>query len=218
MINMKNMKKFLIIIVSLLLVTSMTSGCLGKYLDNPRIKDATPEYDESDMYEITEVDVFSIEGINSKQITIFGIKLGGSREKVIELIGEPDINTKFVDSENLEYRERLFLKHIGLLVHLDENVVTRITIKIPFNKFLKGETIIMHDKRDVYEMFGKPDKLEQGSFFTQYSFYEMGLEIFVKGTVMNGFSLVEPKAGRETVYEDKSHLLEKEEVEIETEE
>ena len=74
-------------------------------------------------------------------------------------------------------------------------ILTRITIKQPFNKFLKGETKIDHTKEEIYAMFGNPDS----SRYVQYSsstgrayrlmnYMSRNMEIILLGEDQNGFS------------------------------
>jgi len=155
-------------------------------------------------YEITEVDVFSIEGVKSTQISIFGVKLGDSAAEVINKIGNPDLMIDYTvtgqDSINFEYREALNMTGIGLLINFQEGKVHRITIKKPFNKYLHGKTFINHTKEDIYfDVFGTPYGQKLLTFFTVSYYPERGLEVFVEGKNMNGFSLVQPKARNEVI-------------------
>jgi len=172
----------------------------------------TPHPDVSEepkeIVEITEVDIFPLDGKTGEDISVLGVKLGDTKEDVKEKIGLPDLEVTYPISTNWEYRESLTLDSIGLLIHFEYGEVTRITIKTPFNKFLHGETVINYDKYDIYRMFGKPDEMRLLSFFTQYTYYTKGFEVFQSRKIVNGFSLipVQLEKARDSVI-DKSIIL-----------
>lgn len=161
-----------------------------------------------EIVEITEVDIFPLNGKTSEDISVLGIKIGDTKKGVEEKIGLPDLQVTYPTTTNWEYREALTLDSVGLLIHFEYDEVTRITIKVPFNKFLHGETIINHNKYDIYRMFGKPDELRLLSFFTQHTYYTKGFEVFQSRKIMNGFSLipVQPEKARDS-FIDKSIIL-----------
>jgi len=158
--------------------------------------------------EITAHDIFPLGNKTSEDISVLGIALGDTKAEVIDKIGLPDLETAYPISANWEYREGLLLDRVGLLIHFDNDVVTRITIKEPFNKYLHGETVINHDKADIFRMFGKPDESKLLSYFTQYTYYGKGFEVFQSRKRMNGFSLipVQPDKVRNSVI-DPSIIL-----------
>ncbi len=150
------------------------------------------------VYEITEVDVLSIEGIKSTQISVFGIRLGDSAAEVMKNIGNPNLITDYTaagqDSINFEYKEKLNMTGTGLLINFENGKAQRITFKKPFNKYLHGKTVINHTKEDVYfDVFGTPYGQKLLTFFTVSYYPEQGFEVFVEGKEMNGFSLVQPR-------------------------
>lgn len=184
---------FLALLISILL---LTSGCLGKALQeqNKNILDTKPK--ATGKYELTKVDLFAEKDWKGTDVAIFGVTLGDSKEAVIEKIGLPDNQITYPgsNSTNFEYSKQLTTPRVGLLIHFDDNEVTRMTVKIPFNRFLVGSTKIKEQtKSNMFALLGRPSRLKLLSFFTQYEFHEKGIEIFMDGKELNGFSFVYPK-------------------------
>ncbi len=165
---------------------------------------------QRDLLEITAYDIFPLGNRTGEDISVFGVVLGDTKAQVIDKIGLPDLETTYPQSTNWEYREGLLLDRVGLLIHFDNDVVMRITIKDPFNKYLHGETVIDHNKADIFRLFGKPDESKLLSFFTQYSYYGKGFEVFQSRKRMNGFSLipVQPDKVRNSVIDPSIVLKE----------
>ena len=151
----------------------------------------TGRSNNKEKYEITEIDIVSIirneEELSSDQITILGIKLGDSEEEVEKKIGKPDIrNTDYqLDNIiNLEYSSQLGLNGTGIIIHLEDSEVTRMTILKPFNEKLVGLTKLGKSKEEIYAYFGKPDSIDRmvkGSRVEFKTFvYTNGIEVLLK--------------------------------------
>ncbi len=168
-----------------------------------------PSEPQRNLIEITAYDIFPLGEKTSEDISVFDVALGSTQAEVIGKIGLPDLETTYPMSANWEYREGLLLDSVGLLIHFDNGIVTRITIKESFNKYLHGEAVIDHDKADIFRLFGKPDESKLLSYFTQYTYYGKGFEVFQSRKIMNGFSLipVQPDKVRKSVI-DPSIILE----------
>ena len=105
-------------IVVLLVSTIFLSGCLQ--LDEEKIK-------RQPTYELTKQDILFKEGWTSEDISIFNIGLGDSMAEAIEKLGLPDLRTDYPGgSTNFEYRDSLMVDNIALLIHFDNETVTRI--------------------------------------------------------------------------------------------
>jgi hypothetical protein len=181
-------RRGIIFMVVVLLV--LLPGCLRlDYTEDASSKKNTAKY------EITKIDIFSLENPwTSKEVSVFGVQLGDTKEDVVEKIGLPDLRTDYTDSSNWEYSKGLAMPKIGLLFHFIGEKLVRITFKASFNRFLSGKTKIGSlDKEAIYREFRAPSKLQLLTFFTMYTYEEKGLEIFLNGRKMNGFSLVSPQ-------------------------
>jgi len=148
-------------------------------------------------YEITKTDIFSLEDFNANEISVKGVKVGDRLSDVIDIIGTPDLRTDFdVGVSTLEYSKKIGLDKTGLIITSDNDVVTSITIREPFDEFLLGKTKTNYTKDKIYGMFGIPDKtiftpIEEGSFIVirimRYS--SKGIEFIIRKENVIGFSL-----------------------------
>lgn len=147
-------------------------------------------------YELTKVDVFAAENLHGDQVTVFDVGLGAEAPEVLEKIGPPDRISSFDDDKiiNYEYSERLGLEGTGLMLRFVNGKVDKILIKKPFNKYLHGETIIDHEKEDIYfRMLGKPEKQKVVPFFRVFCYTERGMEVTLE-TDVNGYAFTYPGA------------------------
>ncbi len=192
-------RKYLLV-VALVFSLLFLSGCAQKFLDKRSEAFIPPS---TGKYEITKVDLFSEKDWRGTDVAVFGVVLGDSKEAVIEKLGLPDKEISYLggNATNLEYSKQLTIAQTGLLIHLDNNKVTRMTFKKPFNRFLVGETQITNQtKQWFFNHLGKPSRLKLLTFFTQYEYHEKGLEVFLDGKELNGFSIVYPKR-------EESHIV-----------
>lgn len=189
-----------IFIVAFIFSLLLVSGCAQKLLDK-RTEEVIPQ--STGKYEITKVDIFSESDWRGTDIAVLGVVLGDSKEAVIEKLGLPDKEIQYLggNATNLEYSKQLTIAQVGILIHLDNNKVTRMTFKKPFNRFLVGDTQITNQtKQWLFNHMGKPSRLKLLTFFTQYEYHERGLEVFLDGKELNGFSIVYPKR-------EESHIV-----------
>lgn len=150
----------------------------------------------STMYELTDVDVLSIPNLHASQISVKGVALGDSLEFVIEKLGYPDSQQIFPPNiVNVEFGEKLGLSGTGIIVHVVDDKVTRITLKKPFNEFLVGKTKIGASKTKLFSLLGTPDSIEkvpvtQGSAFLMrvYTYKESSLQIVIHKQNQNALS------------------------------
>ena len=149
-------------------------------------------------YEITETDILSLNKIvHAKQITVKGVVLGDTLETVIEKIGYPDSQTLYPPSIiNIEYGKKFDLEETGLILHLVSNKVTKITLKEPFNEFLKGKTKVAHTKTSIFNLLGTPDgvkkipvKKDSALVMSVYSYERRGIEVVIRKQQQNALVL-----------------------------
>src|SRR3989344_2580913 len=149
--------------------------------------------------EITETDLFSMPKYHSLNVTVLGIRLGNTEEQVMTTLGKPDTINTYQDQTgeiaNFEYKTLLGTEKIGLVVHLENGIVERITFKQPFNKYLKGKTRIVpeYGKEELFNLFGKPTSKRVMKPFQIYNYEDRGLEILFHEEGWDGFTLVRPK-------------------------
>ena len=127
---------------------------------------------DSGKLDLAKVDAFSKNpALTSQDISVMGVKLGDLPETVYDRLGKPDIATPYEPNIlNLEYSKSLDMQDIGLLIHFEAGIVTRITIMAPFNKYLKGSTKIQYDKEELFRKFGNPSESKLGYPFKEYDY------------------------------------------------
>lgn len=133
--------------------------------------------------EITTSDVFANK-ILSKDIEFFGIKLGDSIADVRNEMGKPDYENKYQGNVvNLEYE---YNGEVGILFHIESGVLTSITLKESFNKYLEGTTRIQYSKDDMLRKFGSADKVESLYPYRIYIYDDMGVKFIIDRDQQNG--------------------------------
>lgn len=146
-------------------------------------------------YDVTEVDIFSLQDIDGREVGVKGVTLGMDLEEVREKIGFPDVERTFPpDIINWEYGEGIGLGKIGLVIHFRNNIVEKIVVREPFNKFLIGKTQINHTKEDIYFLLGTPDKIDfvpveenSAKAMRVYTYPEKHIQVLIEGGIQNGF-------------------------------
>ena len=141
-------------------------------------------------YELTKNDVFSIPNFDVTKISVFGVQLGDSYKIVMDKMGKPDVQQLHPpNTVNWEYNKKIETDETGLLIHMDSGIVTSITIKKPFNKYLTGESKVEGEKTDIYRKFGKPDRLEVKYPFTYYYYDNKGFDVIADAGKINGYTI-----------------------------
>ncbi|MBI1969176.1 hypothetical protein HYS48_00650 [Candidatus Woesearchaeota archaeon] len=173
------------VLACLLLALFLIGGCdiVGRGAEDPR------------KYELTEVDVFSEDKeFKGTQVTVLGVGLGDSSALVEQRLGKPDTMYEFQGTTlfNYEYSKALGLNGTGLTLQVRDGVVNKITVKKPFNKYLKGKTFINHVKEDIYfDLLGVPDRQKVIPFFRIFCYDERGIEVYLE-TDVNGYGFTYP--------------------------
>ncbi len=164
-------------------------------------------------YEIAEHDVFTLTmgNFTSTEISFFSVMLGDSYEELLERLGIPD--TIFMPADesykNLEYRKKIGISGLesGLTFHLENNTVTRITVKPNFDKYLHGNTSIGTDKQTIYTVLDLPDYT---SFVTSYrvlNYVEKGVEVYLRTNQVDRMSFTLPKEFKGVEYVTATKLV-----------
>jgi len=150
--------------------------------------------------EITENDIFSLEKFSYKDISVKGVMLGDRPDEVVKKIGYPNHQSVYQPNiVNMEYSTNLGMNKTGLILHFENKFLTRITIKEPFNIYLKGKTKINYTKDEMYMMFGKPDDIKfvpispnNVLVYRLYVYLDKGLEFIIRKNKQNGFTFFIP--------------------------
>ena len=174
----------------ILLAAIMISMTLIPQKQKTEVQQPGPE-----TFEIEENDIVGLD-FQAGQITIKGVRLGDTVEQVIEKIGYPDSQASPAPSiSNVEYSKRIGLDDTGLIIHFNNGIAKRITLRAPFNKYLIGNTTISHTKDEVYRLYGKPDEIKhipvsQNSpiVYRSMLYKSKGLEVLLRGGNQIGLS------------------------------
>ena len=148
-------------------------------------------------YELTETDIFSLENFNANDISVMGVKVGDRTQQLLKVLGTPDLRSDFDGViSTLEYSKAIGLNSTGLIISSEHGIVTAITVREPFSKFLKGKTKPDYTKQEVYAMYGIPDKtifmpIEEGSFIVirVMRYLDRGIDFIIRKDNAIGFSL-----------------------------
>ncbi len=150
-------------------------------------------------YEIAEHDVFTLSmgNFTSAEISFLGIMLGDSYEYVLEGLGIPDVLFIPADEsyKNMEYRDKIGIggELSGISFHLENDTVTRITVKSPFNKYLQGNTSTGIDKEVIYYLLDVPDYQDFVSVLRVFHYVEKGADIYFRNRYVDRMSFYMPK-------------------------
>lgn len=111
--------------------------------------------------EVTETDIFSIQELDGKNVSVKGVMVGMTKDKAIEALGFPDKEYIIVDNaRNLEFGTSLGLTEPGIIVQVIGDIITKITLKPAFNEYLHGDTKISRTKQDILLSLGAPKEVK----------------------------------------------------------
>lgn len=166
-------------------------------------------------YEIARDNIFNITKGNftSTQVSFFGVMLGDSYEQVIARLGNP--NTEFTAEDksyiNMDYTQRIGLadQEAGLTFHIENNTVTSIIVRLPFNKYLHGNTTLGQPKEEIYALLDVPDYQSFALNFRIFHYVEKGLELYLKADKADRMLFMFPKEFKGVKYITVTHVGEK---------
>lgn len=144
------------------------------------------------MYELTNTDVLRLMDdnlITSKQVTVFGIKLGDPPSALIKKMGAPQYIDDFGDVVNFKY-EAPNTNETIIIFHMVNDEIKRIVIREGMQQVLINESRLGMNLRNITDKFGKPDKTQDTIFVRTYSYDDLGLEINHRRKIMNSYAFV----------------------------
>ena len=134
--------------------------------------------------------------MNGKQVSLYGVRLGDTQEKVREELGNSD-NEEFYppDLTNWEYGKALNLKGTGIILQFKSGILIRMTFKAPFNNYLQGHTKIENTKDEVYGLLGAPSAIrhvqankESSRAYKIVTYASKNMEVILLSDKENGLS------------------------------
>jgi len=157
----------------------------------------TPRNDSK--YEIARDDVFTLSKGNftSTEISFLGVKLGDSYDEVVSRLGLPNMEFTPYDNsyKNLDYGKRLGINNPApaLSIHLENDSVTRITVKLPLRKYLQGNTSLGQPKEIIYALLDVPDYQSSITNYRVFHYVEKGLELYFPDRTVGIMSFILPE-------------------------
>lgn len=150
-------------------------------------------------YELAEDDVFSLsnENFSSDDISVFGVMLGDSYDKVIEIIGIPDTIEIASDQsyKNVQYRKKIGVSgsYAALSFNVKNDTVDKINIGPLFDKYLSGNTSFGVERSLMYSILGIPDYQDFVDSYRVYHYIEKGVDVYFRADKSAIYSFYEPK-------------------------
>ncbi|PIN69662.1 hypothetical protein COV93_04645, partial [Candidatus Woesearchaeota archaeon CG11_big_fil_rev_8_21_14_0_20_43_8] len=122
-------------------------------------------------------------------VSIDGIMLGDSMQQVLDRLGNADRFQTFPGNiVNLEYETIFDSEFTAMIIHLENDSITRMTVLPGFGSNLAGATRYGYKKEEVYKRFGQPDKMEPLNDYWVYYFDKYGIDVLMKNKVVIGYS------------------------------
>ena len=150
-------------------------------------------------HDLVDVDIYPAlmnESITSMELAVKGLMLNDTRNKAIKLFGDPDNFTRFEGEglviENLEFGKGWGNNRSGIVVHLENERVTRITVNRGFNYLLHGMTKVGKPNDEIFFSLGSSDSKEILGRFILLQYNDLGIEFITYRGDEIGLSLVSP--------------------------
>lgn len=187
-------------IILFLVIAAFLSGCVSTPTQHILAKqDINSKYNyevsDNNIYELTKYDVLDMlhkKQIKSTNIAVRGVRLGDRFMDVKNKIGLPDYVEDYYDGKttNLKYERD---GKTSMIVHLEDNTVTRIVIREGMDSELAGKSKIGISIEEVTTTFGKPTEFEDSKFSRTYRYKPRGLEIYLDRQRVFGYGLIMPE-------------------------
>src|SRR3989344_9484844 len=178
----------------LILVVLIIIGSIVYLINNKEAEPVTANF-----YELTDVSVLDSK-IPANLVSVKGVKLMDTTETVIEKINKPDFERSYPPNiVNLEYASTIDTLGTGIVMHFEDNILKKITIAEPFNKFLKDNLKPGSSTDVLYNALGKPTTIRfiqesqnSGKALKQIVFGDLGYEFVMDKDKIKFYSLVLP--------------------------
>lgn len=150
----------------------------------------------SEVQELTQVDILDMidkDLLNSSFISVRGVRLGDDAERVVSLLGRPaGYESPEAGILNMRFEDPL-TNETELIVHLEDDSVARIAVKLGIEDELVNRSRFNMTKEQATYAFGKPDVAYDTKFYHIYEYDDHGFEIYFKARRMEGYGFVPPK-------------------------
>jgi hypothetical protein len=164
-------------------------------------------------YEIAKDDVFTLSNgsFKSSEISVLGVMLGDNRTKVEEMLGLA--NRMFIAADksymNMEYGRQIGIlnKTNALVIHLENDSVKQINLRLPFKKYTTGNTTFGIGKEYVYYQLGLPDYHEFIGNYRVYHYVTKGMELYTNKDSVDVISFLTPREFKGVKYETVQQVL-----------
>ena len=150
-------------------------------------------------YELTEVDVLAVKGIEGNQVTLKGVKLGDGMQAVLDAVGYPDSQTIYdPDITNMEFGKAFGLNETAVILQFKVDSLEKMTFLAPFYTHLQGSTKVVYSKDEFLITFGKSDSVKQmpasegSSMVIRVYSYDEGMQFTTRRGIQIALSFVRP--------------------------
>jgi hypothetical protein len=157
-------------------------------------------------YDFAKEDVFTLTNgsLNSSKLAVMGIMIGDNYTTVMERLGIPDVSKSPTDRSytNLEYGHKIGIggNTTALTIHLENDSVTRISMRTPFVKYLHGNTSFKKDKNYIYSTFNLPDYQDFTSYYKVFHYVSKGIDLYTNKDKIEVISLLAPMKFKGVTY------------------
>lgn len=183
-----------IFVIFLMIIGLLIAGCTIKPPETDINVKYNYEVSDKSIYELTEhdiLDMLSKRLIKGTNVAVKGIKLGDRYMDVQNKLGIPDYVEDYYDGNtNLQYEKD---GQPYVIVHLENNTVTRIVVKPSMESELHGKSRMALALDQITSLFGKPTEFEDSRYLRIYKYKPRGLEIYIKRKEMVGYGFVLPQ-------------------------
>jgi hypothetical protein len=144
-------------------------------------------------YELVYNDVFT-GNFSSKNITVLGVTVGMTEEELQAKLGPPDVKNEFDFGavKNWEYSAKIGLNQTGVLYHMEQGRVTRITVTKAMDKYLAGNTTVQKTKEQVYSVYGIPERTYDIPRARYFVYNDEGFEAYLNNNGEYQYAFVYP--------------------------
>jgi hypothetical protein len=150
-------------------------------------------------YEYARDDVYTLSqgNLTSAEVSVLGVMLGDSYDEVLERLPIPDVMYIAADKSyrNMEYSKKIGIGGIttAITYHLDNDVVTRISMRLPFDKYLHGNTSMEQSKEYLYATFSVPEYQDFIANHKVFHYVEKGFDFYLNRAETQIVSLMLPR-------------------------
>lgn len=178
-------------------VLAVLALILFEVYNEPKIEPIQRAYPNktAEVQELIRVDVFDMFDknlLNSSYVSVKDVRIGDNSEAVITKLGRPaGYETAEGSILNLRFEDKS-TNETEMIVHLENDTVTRIAVKPGLEDELLNRSRFNFTKETATSAFGKPDRIYDTKFYHIFEYHDKGLELYFKARKLEGYGFVPP--------------------------